>query len=139
VQQGCIDSTALLPHGLLSAPSWRTVVGEATAALLRGHEARRAALRARRDTLEAGTTPTLKVDPAMVQSMLAELQALLQTDPARVNGFFRTHLGPITCTPVEADGQRFYSAQGLANGPEMLKRLGLAQAFDLGGCGGPQH
>jgi hypothetical protein len=38
---------------------------------------------------------------------------------------------------VEADGKRFYRAQGIANGPEMLKRLGLTQAFDLGGCGGP--
>ena len=78
----------------------------------------------------------MRVDPAKVQATLAELQVLLQTDPARVNGFFRTHLGPITCTPAEAAGKRFYRAQGTANGPEMLKRLGLAQAFDLGGCGG---
>ncbi len=67
------------------------------------------------------------------------MQALLQTDRVRVNGFFRAYLGPIACTPVEADGRRFYRAQGLANGPEMLTRLGLTQAFDLGGCGGARN
>jgi hypothetical protein len=29
VQQGCFEVAAFLHHGLLSAPSWRTVVGEA--------------------------------------------------------------------------------------------------------------
>ena len=113
------------------------LIGETTAALLRDREARQAALRARRGALEARTPPTpLRIDAAKVHAMLAELHTLVQTDPARVNAFFRTHLSPITCTPVEAKGKRFYRAAGRANGPEMLKRLGLAQAFDLGGCGG---
>jgi site-specific DNA recombinase len=112
------------------------IVGETTAALLRDREARRTALRARLEALGARTTPTLNVEATTVQSALAELQSLLQTDAARANGVFRTYLGPITCMPMEVNGRRFYRAQGVANGPEMLKRLGLTQAFDLGGCGG---
>jgi len=40
--------------------------------------------------------------------------------------------------PVEDKGRRFYRATGAAKGAEMLNRLGLAQAVDFGGCGGPQ-
>jgi hypothetical protein len=40
--------------------------------------------------------------------------------------------------PVEGKGRRFYRATGAAKGPEMLNRLGLAQAVDFGGCGGLQ-
>jgi len=50
---------------------------------------------------------------------------------------FRQVLEPITMMPVEGKGRRFYRATGAAKGPEMLNRLGLAQAVDFGGCGGP--
>jgi len=34
------------------------------------------------------------------------------------------------------DAGYFYRATAAAKGPEIIKSLGLAQAFDLGGCGG---
>ncbi len=40
-------------------------------------------------------------------------------------------------TAVEEKGKRFYRATGAAKGAEMLDRLGLTQAVDFGGCGGP--
>jgi hypothetical protein len=83
------------------------VVGETTAALLRDREARRPGLRARLEKREAGATPMLSVERTTVHAMLGDLQELLQTDPSRVNGVFRTYLGPITGTPEEADGKRF--------------------------------
>jgi hypothetical protein len=40
-------------------------------------------------------------------------------------------------TPVEGgNGRRFYQATGAAKAPEMLDRLGLAQAVAFGGYGG---
>jgi hypothetical protein len=60
----------------------------------------------------------------------------LKQDSTRVNRVFRQVLEPITMTPVEEKGRRFYRATGAAKGPEMLNRLGLAQAVDFGGCGG---
>jgi hypothetical protein len=53
------------------------------------------------------------------------------------NAFFREHV-TIRCLPVERHERRFYRASGEANGAEIIKSLGLAQAFDFGGCGGPQ-
>jgi hypothetical protein len=47
-------------------------------------------------------------------------------------------LTPITLTPVAVNGKRFYRAVGEAKGAETLERLGYPQAFDFGGCGGPQ-
>jgi hypothetical protein len=47
-------------------------------------------------------------------------------------------LTPITLTPVAGNGKRFYRAVGEAKGAETLERLGVAQAFDFGGCGPPQ-
>jgi hypothetical protein len=64
------------------------------------------------------------------------LDDLLNGDVQRSNAFFRSHVAPITCTPVKKQGRRFYRATVAVNGAEMIKSLGLAQAFDLGGCGG---
>jgi len=68
--------------------------------------------------------------------MRPQLHDLLKQDTARANNVFRQILEPITMTPVEEKGRRFYRATGAAKGAEMLNRLGLAQAVDFGGCGG---
>ena len=38
--------------------------------------------------------------------------------------------------PADSPEKLFYRAVATANGAEMIKSLGLAQAFDIGGCGG---
>jgi hypothetical protein len=60
----------------------------------------------------------------------------LKQDAAGANSVFRQILEPITMTPVEESGRRFYRATGAAKGAEMLNRLGLTQAVDFGGCWG---
>lgn len=113
------------------------VVGETTAALLKDREARRKGLQDRFQAVCAPrTAEPLRVDAKALQARLGDLCSLLEQDPARVNAFFRQHLEPITLMPMEAGGKHYYRASGGANGAEMLKSLGLAQAFDLGGCGG---
>ncbi len=113
------------------------MVGHTTARLLEEHEARRKELTERlaryesRDT--AGAQP---IDAESVRRVLENLQTLLAGDAVRVNAFFREHLTPIVCTPVEQNGQRFYQARGAAHGAELLKTLGLNREFDFGGCGG---
>jgi hypothetical protein len=47
----------------------------------------------------------------------------LKQDSARANSVFRQILEPITMTPVEERGRRFYRATGAAKGAEMLNRL----------------
>jgi hypothetical protein len=69
---------------------------------------------------------------------LATLDDLLHRDVARANAFFRTHVAPIMCRPVKEAGRKFYRATVAANEGEIVKSLGLARAFDFGGCGGPQ-
>jgi len=88
---------------------------------------------------EAGCAP--RPDPLDTESVgvaLKNLQGLFARDPVRVNAFFREHLTPIICTPVEKDGQRSCRARGAAHGGELLKTLGLFQEVDFGGCGGAQ-
>ena len=75
---------------------------------------------------------------AEIQACLEQLDAPLKQDSTRANRVFRQVLEPIAMTPVEDRGRRFYRATGAAKGAEMLNRLGLAQAVDFGGCGGPQ-
>ncbi len=67
-----------------------------------------------------------------------DVQDLLSRDVARANAFFRTRIAPIICAPVQEGGRKFYRATVAARGSEILKSLGLTQAFDFGGCGGPQ-
>jgi len=113
------------------------MVGQTTARLLEGYEARRKELAERLARYEsrdaAGTQP---LDAESVRRVLENLQTLLAGDAVRVNAFFREHLTPIVCTPVEENGQRFYRARGAAHGAELLKTLGLGREFDFGGCGG---
>jgi len=54
-----------------------------------------------------------------------------------MNAFFRQNLEPMICTPVEISQRRFYGATGAVKGAPMLESLGLAQAFDFGGCRRP--
>lgn len=112
------------------------VVGTTTAALLQDREARRDALQVRLQAADRPSGGPLRVGAAEIRSCLEELDALLKQDPARANSVFRQILEPITMTPVEENGRRFYQATGAAKGAEMLDRLGLAQAVDFGGCGG---
>jgi len=112
------------------------VVADTTAALLKDREAQRQSLRARLQNLDGQRlNGPLRVDEPMVESQLAKLDEVLNEDPEAANVFFRQHL-KIRCTPAERGGRRFYRAEGEANGGEIIKSLGLAQAFDLGGCGG---
>jgi site-specific DNA recombinase len=113
------------------------VVGKTTAALLQDREGRRDALHTRlRALTERPTVSPLRVSPAEIRACLERLDDLLKQDSARANAVFRQILEPITMTPVEDKGQRFYRATGAAKGAETLNRLGLTQAVDFGGCGG---
>jgi DNA invertase Pin-like site-specific DNA recombinase len=113
------------------------VVSETTAALVQDREAQRRSLKERLVGLEArGRTGPLRADAGTITAQLARLDDLLRTDVPRANGFFRTHVTPIICTPVKQNGRKFYRATVAASGPEIIKSLGLAQAFDFGGCGG---
>jgi len=49
----------------------------------------------------------------------------LNGDGQRANAFFRSHVAPITCTPVTEPDRRFYRATAAVNGAEMIKSLGL--------------
>jgi hypothetical protein len=108
------------------------VLSETTAALVQDREAQRRSLKERLVALEArrGTGP-LRADADIITGQLARLNDLLGRDIARANAFFRAHVAPITCTPVREAGRKFYRATAAANGSEMIKSLGLAQAFDF--------
>jgi hypothetical protein len=115
------------------------VVGKTTATLLQEREARRGAVQARlRALAERPAVGPVRTSPADILARLEQLYELLKEDSARANTVLRQILEPITMTPVEEKGRRFYRATGAAKEAEMLDRLGLAQAVDFGGCGGPQ-
>jgi hypothetical protein len=97
------------------------LVGTTTAALLQDREARRDVLRARLQAAEHPSAGPLRVGAAEIRAHLDELDALLKQDPTRANAVFRQILEPITMTPVEQDGRRFYRATGAARGAEMLE------------------
>jgi hypothetical protein len=80
--------------------------------------------------------PPRPVGPAEIRACEEQLHDHLQQDSARTNSVFRQILEPITMTPVEERGRRFYRATGAAKWAEMLNRLGLTQAVDFGVCGG---
>ena len=114
-------------------------MGGVPAALRQDREGRRDALDTRlRALTDRPTVSPLRVGPAEIQACLEQLDAPLKQDSTRANRVFRQVLEPITMTPVEEKGRRFYRATRAAKGAEMLNRLGLAQAVDFGGCGGPQ-
>jgi hypothetical protein len=115
------------------------LVGETTATLLRDREGQRAVLRQRLAAVRARPAAgPLTYSSTEIRARLAKLEDLLHQDVARANGVFREMLAPITLTPVAANDKRFYRAVGAAMGAETLERLGVSQAFDFGGCGGPQ-
>ena len=110
---------------------------ETTAKLVQDREAQRRSLKERLVGLEArGRTGPLRADAVTITAQVARLDALLRRDVPQANAFFRAHVAPITCTPVKQNGRKFYRATVAANGSEIIKSLGLAQAFDFGGCGG---
>ena len=93
------------------------VVGKTTAALLQDREGRRDALHARlRALTDRPTVSPLRVGPAEIQACLEDLAALLKQDSTRANRVFRQVLEPITMTPVDNGGRRFYRASGAAKG-----------------------
>jgi hypothetical protein len=110
-----------------------------TAALVQDREAQRRSLKERLVALDArrGIGP-VRADAHTITGPLARLNDVLGRDIARANAFFRAHVAPITCTPVREAGRAFYRATATAKGGEIIKSLGLAQAFDFGRCGGPQ-
>jgi hypothetical protein len=102
-------------------------------------EAQRRSLKERLGALETRRgTGSLRADTDTITEQLARLNDLLGRDVARANAFFRAHVAPIICAPIREGGRKFYRATAAAKGPEIIKSLGLAQAFDFGGCGGPQ-
>ena len=113
------------------------LVGETTAGLLKDREARRAGLR---QQLEGLQHPRVRTPHAVTLSTLRtrldDLYGLFSGDSVQVNAFFRQHLTPIICSPMEEEGQRFYRACGAVNATALMVTLGLAKEFDFGGCGG---
>ena len=87
---------------------------------------------------ERPSVKPLTCSSAEIRARIEKLEHLLHQDVTRANEVFREMLAPITLTPVAINGKRIYRAMGEAKGAETLERLGLAQAFDFGGCGGPQ-
>ena len=71
-----------------------------------------------------------------IRTRLEDLYGLLSEDSVQVNAFFREHLRPIVCAPMEEGDQRFYRACGAVNGTALMVTLGLVKEFDFGGCGG---
>jgi site-specific DNA recombinase len=115
------------------------MTGTMTAALLHERESLREALQERLKALRHRPLASpLQVDSNDILARLEKLDELLQKEVGRANAIFRTILEPIALRPVEAAGKRMYRATGAAKGLETLERLGLTQAFDFGGCGGPQ-
>jgi site-specific DNA recombinase len=115
------------------------LVGETTAALLRDREGQRTVLRQQLAVVRGRpATGPMTSSSTEIRVRLTKLENLLRQDVARANGVFREMLTPITLTPVASNGNRFYRAAGEAKGAETLERLGYPQAFDFGGCGGPQ-
>ena len=45
--------------------------------------------------------PCIPISAEAIRARLEGLDALLRRDPCRVNAFFRDHLSPIMCEPVE--------------------------------------
>jgi site-specific DNA recombinase len=113
------------------------MTGETTGELLKNFEKKRKDLRAKLVHLESQTpVQPLSVKPATIHELIKDLESLLNTDPTRVNAFFRKHFSPIICTPEKANGQRFYRARGAARGQELLVLFGIETPFAIGGCGG---
>ena len=98
------------------------VVSETTAALVQDREAQRRSLKERSVALDArrGAGP-VRADADTVAAYLARLDGLLRRDVPRANAFFRTHVGPITCTSVKENEPNFYRATVAANGSEIVK------------------
>jgi hypothetical protein len=93
------------------------VVGKTTGALLQDREGRRDGLQARlRALTDCPTVSPLRVGPAEIQACLEQLDELLKQDSTRANRVLRQVLEPITMTPVEDGGRRFYRATGAAKG-----------------------
>lgn len=112
------------------------VVGETTAGLLKDREARRTALRQQLQGLQHPQMRTPQpVTLSTIRTRLEDLYGLLGEDSVRVNAFFREHLRPIVCAPMEEGDQRFYRACGTVNGTALIVTLGLVKEFDFGGCG----
>jgi site-specific DNA recombinase len=112
------------------------VVTDTTTALLKDREAQRQSLRARLQALDGQRAKGgRRVDDMLVAAQLAKLDDVLNEDAEAANAFSRQHV-KIRCTPAERGGRRFYQAKGDADGTEIIKSLGLAQAFDFGGCEG---
>ena len=104
----------------------QSVVGKTTTALRQDREGRRDALHTRLQALANSAVKALQVGPAEIRTCLERLHDLLKKeDAARANSVFRQILEPITMTPVEESGRRFYRATGAAKEPEMLNRLGV--------------
>ena len=114
------------------------VVGETTGVLLRDREAKRTALRQQLERWQQRekVSPYIPISAEAIRARLEGLDELLRRDPCRVNAFFRDHLSPIMCEPVQEAGQRFYRARGAMKGSAVMTALGLDQDFVFGGCGG---
>ena len=113
------------------------VIGETTATLLKEREAQRAALQHQLADIQthepANPAP---IDKDVIKERLYALLETLKQDPTRVNAFFREHLSPISCTPVQKKERRYYRARGASNMENLMKSLGLGRNFVIGGCGG---
>ena len=76
------------------------------------------------------------IDKDVIKERLYALLETLKQDPIRVNAFFREHLSPISCTPIQKKERRYYQARGATNMENLMNSLGLGRNFAIGGCGG---
>lgn len=89
------------------------LVGEMTATLLKDRETRRIALAHQlRGLQHAPVRVPHPVTLSMIRTRLDDLYELLSGDSAQVNAFFRDHLTPIVCSPMEEEAQRVRRHQG---------------------------
>jgi hypothetical protein len=114
------------------------LVGETTASLLKDREARRRVLRHQLQGLQRPrVSPEHPVTLNSIRTRVEDLYGLLSGDSVQVNAFFREHLTPIMCSPIEDGRQPFYRASGAVKSTALMVTLGLVQEYDFGGCGHP--
>ena len=113
------------------------VIGTTTANLLKEREALQRTLKYQLADIEKNVPARgLPIDSEIVKERFYALLETLKQDTTRVNTFFRTHLSPISCTPIQNKKRRYYRACGASKPENLMKSLGLDGEFAIGGCGG---
>lgn len=113
------------------------VIGKTTANLLKEREALQRTLQSQLADIEKNEPARdLPIDSEIIKERFYSLLETLKQDTTRINTFFRTHLSPISCTPIQNKKRRYYRACGASKPENLMKSLGLDRKFAIGGCGG---